>query len=377
MLTIFARCCACVQAACRETIDRYGVGSCGPRGFYGTFDVHLEIESKLAAFMGAEECILYSDAIASISSVIPAFAKKGDVIVVDSSASFAIQQGCLLSRSDIVYFKHDDMVDLERVLAAVESKARAQSNKKNALMHRRFIVVEGVSSIDGSIAPMPQIVRLKNQYKMRLIMDDSLGFGVLGAKGRGTLEHHGMSVSDVDAVCAAMDGSLSSVGGFCVGTHQVVDHQRLSGAGYCFSASSPPYTSTASIHALALMEAEPKLGASLRAKAQKVRLALAAVHKGLVVLGGASAASSAVIHLALKSSAPASDAPAAADVATLEALNAALLKEGVMCSVPEFIPADHAARKATLRIILSTVHTDADCDKLVKTIAAAAAQVIR
>lgn len=376
MLIVRAVCCS-VQAACRETIDRYGVGSCGPRGFYGTFDVHLEIESKLASFMGAEECILYSDAIASISSVIPAFAKKGDVIVVDSSASFAIQQGCLLSRSDIVYFKHDDMVDLERVLAAVESKSKSQAKKKNALMHRRFIVVEGVSSIDGSIAPMPQIVKLKNQFKMRLIMDDSLGFGVLGAKGRGTLEHHGLSVSDVDAVCAAMDGSLSSVGGFCVGSHQVVDHQRLSGAGYCFSASSPPYTSTASIHALALMEAEPKLGATLRAKATKVRAALANVHKNLVVLGGSTAASSPVIHLALKSSGPASDVPPASDVAQLESLNAALLSDGIMCSVPEFIPADHAARKASLRIVLSTVHTDADVDKLIKSIGAAANKVIR
>ncbi len=366
------------------------MGSCGPRGFYGTFDVHLEVEGALASFLGAEECILYSDSIACISSVIPAFAKRGDCILTDDACSFAIQQGCLLSRSDIRQFRHGNMEDLERVLKEWEEKEKEMRKKKggrSSTLHRKFIVVEGVSTADGTIAPMPRIAQLAQQYKYRIILDDSLGFGVLGANGRGTLEHHGMSINDVDALCVANDGALASVGGFCAGSHQICDHQRLSGAGYCFSASSPPYTSTATMTALAMIEADgAELTSSLRAKAQRVRRALAQAHRKLHVLGGAESDESPVIHLALLSATPAPPAgdnglqkggpPSEADRAPLEQLHATLLTQySLVCNVPDFIPADRAVRQASLAIVLSTLHTDADLDKLVKSITAAAQTV--
>jgi serine palmitoyltransferase len=327
----------------------------------------LDIENRIAAFMGAEECILYSDAIASISSVIPAFAKKGDVIVVDSSASFAIQQGCLLSRSDIYYFKHGDVKSLEDALKQVDAKEKSKKVKKSGPpLHRKFIVLEAVSSIDGSIAPLPQIVALKDKYKYRLILDDSFGFGTLGANGRGSLEHHGLTMKNVDALCAAMDGSLASVGGFCCGSHQVVDHQRLSGAGYCFSASSPPYTSTASILALEMMESNSQLGADLRVRAQKMRRNLGAI-KGLKVLGGPESEFSPVIHVAL-----AGAGSVESELEGVESIHRALLEQGIVTTVPEFIPADKAVRQPTLRIMMSVLHTEADLDKLLKAIAQAA-----
>jgi len=371
------------KVACRDTIDKYGVGSCGPRGFYGTFDVHLEVEAAVASFLGAEEAILYSDAIACVSSLIPAFAKKGDVIVVDESCSFGIQQGCLLSRSDVHYYRHNDMDDLEAVLASLDAKEKAQRKKKGhtaGALHRKFIVLEGVSSIDGSIAPLPRVLALKKKFQYRVLMDDSLGFGTLGATGKGTLEHFGLPIDSFDAVCAAMDNALGSVGGFCVGNHMVVDHQRLSGAGYCFSASSPPYTSTASLHSLAIMRAQPELTTQLQAKAVRVRKALANVHRKLVVLGGKDSEQSPVIHLALSpATKPSRGQPVnPSDRALLEALHEALLSSSspIVCSVPEFIPADHAARLPTLRISLSVQHTDADLDALVKAITQAAQEVL-
>jgi serine palmitoyltransferase len=297
LLTFSFRVSACpltpVQTACRATIEKYGVGSCGPRGFYGTFDLHLEIEAALAKFMAAEECILYSDAIACVSSVIPAFAKKGDTIVVDDATNFGIQTGCLLSRSTIHYFKHGDMSDLEKVLETLHKKELA-GGSKHKQAHRKFIVVEGVSSVYGDILPLERVLELKDKYSYRLILDDSLGFGVLGATGKGTMEHFDCAMQSeagepgVDILCASMDNALASVGGFCVGNHQVVDHQRLSGAGYCFSASSPPYTSTASLLTLGMIAAQPALGASLRKKASKLRRSLGAAHRNLVVLGSSS-----------------------------------------------------------------------------------------
>lgn len=110
-----------VQARARQTVQQYGVGSCGPRGFYGTFDVHLQLEEALAKFMGQEECIIYSYDIATVSSVIPAFASRPDILILDEGVSFPIQQGAKLSRARVHWFKHNDVADLAKVLAKVEA----------------------------------------------------------------------------------------------------------------------------------------------------------------------------------------------------------------------------------------------------------------
>ena len=218
------------KAACVETIEKYGVGSCGPRGFYGTFDIHLAIEKRLTEFYGAKACILYSDGIATLSSVIPAFSKRGDLIVCDEAVHFGIQQGIRLSRSNVLYYKHHDMEDLERILNQVQEKELRQTGSSR--LNRKFIITEGISEHCGDIAPLPHILRLKQRYKYRLILDESFALGVLGATGRGSVEHWSVDVEQVDLLCASMDHAIASVGGFCIGSDQVVDHQRLSGAGY-------------------------------------------------------------------------------------------------------------------------------------------------
>jgi serine palmitoyltransferase len=121
-------------------LRKYGVGSCGPPGFYGTIDVHLELESKIATFLGSEDAILYSQGFSCISSAIPAFSKRTDLIVADESVSFAVQKGMQVSRSTVKWFKHNDMADLERVLREVQQELK----RKKAPLTRQFIVVEGV-----------------------------------------------------------------------------------------------------------------------------------------------------------------------------------------------------------------------------------------
>ncbi len=107
------------QAACAATIDKYGVGACGPRGFYGTIDVHLDLEARLSQFLSTQGTILYSYDLATIPSVIPAFANRNDLIICDEAVNYSIQKGCNLSRAKVLYFKHNDMGDLERVLKGV------------------------------------------------------------------------------------------------------------------------------------------------------------------------------------------------------------------------------------------------------------------
>ncbi|KAM7345178.1 serine palmitoyltransferase subunit I isoform 1-T2 [Cochliomyia hominivorax] len=242
--------------ACKS-LRKYGVGSCGPRGFYGTMDVHLELEDRLAKFMQMEEAVAYSYGFSTVASAIPAYSKRGDIIFVDEACNFAIQKGLDASRSTIYYYKHNNMKDLERLLQ--EQSSRDFKNPKKASKTRRFLVAEGIYINTGEICPLPELVALREKYKLRLFLDESVSFGVLGKNGRGLTEHFNVDRSEVDLISAGMEWSVASIGGFCVGSHFIVEHQRLSGLGYCFSASLPPMLCQAAISALNRFEKDPQI----------------------------------------------------------------------------------------------------------------------
>jgi len=230
------------KAAGQKTLDVIGVGSCGPRGFYGTVDVHLELEDTLARFLRTEEAILYSYDAATVPSIIPAFANAKDIVVIDDGCAYAVRLGCLLSRAKVVSFRHNDMEDLERVLRGITEGER----RKRKPLNRRFVVVEGVYHHTGDVAELKRIVEIKNRYKFRLLVDESLSIGTLGATGRGACEHCGVAPEDVEIVAGSLGHAVGSIGGFCAGAREMVDHQRLSGLGYCFSASLPPFLASTS-----------------------------------------------------------------------------------------------------------------------------------
>uniref|UniRef100_A0A915JYD7 Serine palmitoyltransferase 1 n=1 Tax=Romanomermis culicivorax TaxID=13658 RepID=A0A915JYD7_ROMCU len=131
-------------------------------------------------------------------------------------------------------------------------------NPKKAKVTRRFLVVEGIYLNYGDICPLPKLLEFKWKYKVRLFIDESCSFGVLGEHGRGVTEHFDVNVEDVDMICASLENAVASTGGFCCGRSYVIDHQRLSGLGYCFSASSPPLLASAALEALNIMETEPE-----------------------------------------------------------------------------------------------------------------------
>ena len=359
-----------VKAACRETIEKYGVGSCGPRGFYGSFDLHLEVEKRLAEFFGGEACILYSDAIATMSSVIPAFSKRGDLIVCDEGCHFGIQQGIRLSRSNVLYFKHNDMDDLERILHQLQEKdMRGQSGGK---LNRRFIVAEGISQHHGSITPLPHIVRLKQRYKYRLILDDTLAVGVLGATGRGSLEHFAVDVAQCDMYCASMEAAFASVGGFCIGSKEIVSHQRLSGAGYCFSASSPPYTVTAALKAIEYIDERPELSASLRDKATAMRKLLSNL-PGLQLVGKQTDSISPLIHLVLKEGSGSREDD---EALLLKMANRLYSEDAMLVHVPEYIAGERQMPPASLQVSVTVEHEEKEMEKLAKALRKAAQEVL-
>ncbi|KAL1981798.1 hypothetical protein VTN96DRAFT_2136 [Rasamsonia emersonii] len=242
-----------------QTLRTYGVGPCGPPGFYGTQDVHMKTEADVAAFLGTAACIIYAQAFSTISSVIPAFSKRGDIIVADEGVSYAIRRGIQISRSIVRWYKHNDMEDLERVL---EKVTREQSRKP---LTRRFIITEGLFESFGDMVDLPKIVELKLKYKFRLILDETWSFGVLGRTGRGVTEHQNVDPAEIDMIVGSLSGPLIAGGGFCAGSEEIVHHQRISAAAYTFSAALPALLSTTASEALNLLQSSPELIMQLRA----------------------------------------------------------------------------------------------------------------
>ncbi|XP_068618392.1 serine palmitoyltransferase 1 [Battus philenor] len=251
-----------------KSLHKYGVGSCGPRGFYGTIDVHLELEERLAKFLEVEETCVYSYGFSTIASAIPAYAKKGDIIFADKAIWFAIQKGIEASRSEVRYFEHNDAKDLERLLE--EASQKKQLNPKR----RAFLVVEAIYFNTGEMCPLKQVVELARRYKLRIILDESLTIGVLGKHGRGITEYLKIPRDEIDLIVGSLEHSFATIGGFCAGTNFIVEHQRLSGLGYCFSASLPPMLTQAAISALDILEAKPEIFKELDEVSKKLNKAL-------------------------------------------------------------------------------------------------------
>ncbi|GAA5865736.1 hypothetical protein JCM1840_003238 [Sporobolomyces johnsonii] len=232
-------------------LRRYGVGSCGPAGFYGTFDVHLELERDIAAFLRVPAAINYAHSFSTISSVIPSFSKRGDIIVADRGVNFAIQKGIQISRSTVRWYDHGDYAGLERVLESIRKDDKKY--RRNPTASRRFIITEGVFENDGSMVDLPKVMELKTKYKYRLILDESWSFGVVGKTGRGVTEVFDIPAAAVDIITGSMATGLASAGGFCVGSVDVVAHQRINSPAYVFSAALPPMLAVSASEAISLL----------------------------------------------------------------------------------------------------------------------------
>jgi len=248
------------KKAAEDALYKYGCGTCGPRGFYGTLDVHIELEKALATFLNTEKAIIYSFGIATISSVVPAFVRKGDLLFVDDGIHFTGAVGTRLARGALRPFAHNDVAALA---AALEAQARADSARASSKIARRFVLVEGLYGNSGDIAPLQDILALRAKYGFYLIVDDTLGFGALGKTGRGTPELLGVPTAEIDLYVGSLEHALGSVGGFCAGSAPMVSHQVLSGSGYCFSASLPAYATCAALEALRIIEKQPERNARL------------------------------------------------------------------------------------------------------------------
>lgn len=227
----------------------------------------MRAEADIAAHIGVDACIVYAQAFSTISSVIPAFSKRGDIIVADKAVGFAVRKGLQISRSTVRWYEHGDMEDLEKVLQKV---TKEQARKP---LTRRFIVTEGLFENVGDAPDLPALVcahskylmvceqetdkkqvELKQRYKFRLILDETWSYGVLGRTGAGLTEHQNVDPTLVDMIIGSLAGPLCAGGGFCAGSADIVEHQRISSAAYTFSAALPAMLATTASETIALLQ---------------------------------------------------------------------------------------------------------------------------
>jgi 8-amino-7-oxononanoate synthase len=233
-----------VKEAAIEAIKKYGTGCAGSRFLNGTLDIHVQLEDKLARFMRKEAALIFSTGFQVNLGVISALVGKDDVVIIDKMDHASIIDGCRLSFGEVRKFRHNDMADLERVLKEYEEKDK-------------LIVVDGVFSMEGDIAHLPEIVSLTKKYGARLMVDDAHGIGVLGKTGRGTADHFGLE-DEVDLIMGTYSKSLASIGGFISGSTDVIHYIKHLARSLIFSASPPPASVAAVSAAVDIIENEPE-----------------------------------------------------------------------------------------------------------------------
>ncbi len=247
-----------VKEAAKKAIDKYGTGCAGSRFLNGTLDIHEELEERLAAFVNKEDALLFSTGFQANLGGIAGLVGKGEYVILDKSDHASIVDGARLSYGTVKRFIHNDMESLEKVLSSIE------------LDSGKLIVVDGVYSMDGDIANLPEMVRLKKRYNARLMVDDAHSFGVLGKNGRGTANHFGLE-DDVDIIMGTFSKSFASLGGFLAADRAVIDYLRHFARSVIFSASITPASTAAVLAALDIMENEPELIDKLWANTERMR----------------------------------------------------------------------------------------------------------
>ena len=252
-----------------KIIEEYGCGSCGPRNFYGGTLEHVGLEEEIKKIYNINEAIVISYGHNLMSSVIPVYAKPGNVVLVDEFCNYPIQLGCRLGKAKVLKFKHNDINDLSIKL----EEAKQLISSSYSLIS---IVTEGIFQHDYSLSPLKEIVNLKKNFLSKnknlnlfIILDDSIGIGTIGPNLKGSIEYAGLNLKDeVDILCGSFEFCLNSVGGFLAGSITKIYKCRLFAAGYIFSASSPPYSCTAAKDSFEQIE---KKGKQMKEQIDKVK----------------------------------------------------------------------------------------------------------
>jgi glycine C-acetyltransferase len=237
-----------ILAAARAAMEKYGLGPAAVRSIAGTMELHLELERRLAAFKGAEACITFQSGFTANLATVPALVGKEDVIFSDELNHASIIDGCRLSGAKIVRYKHNDVESLRAVIAA----------EKQTGFRRAMIITDGVFSMDGDVAPLPDILKVAEDEGYILMVDDAHGEGVLGKGGRGIVDHFGLH-HKVDVEIGTLSKAFGAVGGCVAGEATVIEWLRQRGRPFLFSSAMTVPDVAACLAAIDLLEESTEL----------------------------------------------------------------------------------------------------------------------
>jgi 8-amino-7-oxononanoate synthase len=246
-----------VRGAAEEAIRKYGTSCTGSRFLNGTLEMHEQLERELAEFVGKEAALVFSTGMQSNLGTISAIVGRGEYVILDKEDHASIVDGARLSWGETKRFKHNDLQDLERVLASLPDDKG------------KLVVVDGLYSMEGDLAPLPEMIPILKKFGARLMVDDAHGIGVVG-NGRGTGAHFGVT-KDVDLIMSTFSKSFASLGGFIAGDALVIDYIKHHARALMFSASIPPANAAAALAALHIMRDEPQHTKRLNVIADRMR----------------------------------------------------------------------------------------------------------
>ena len=231
--------------AAKKALDQYGSGCAGSRFLNGTLDLHVKLEKELAEFESKDDALCFSTCFSVNAGVIAMVVGRNDYVICDDRDHASIGDGRRLSFAHQLKYKHNDMEDLEKILQKLPYEAV------------KLIVVDGVFSMEGDLANLPEIVKLKHKYNCSIMVDEAHGLGVFGREGRGVCDHFGLT-DEVDLIMGTFSKSLASIGGFIAGDADTINFLRHTCRTYIFSASDTPAATAAALEALHIVRSEPE-----------------------------------------------------------------------------------------------------------------------
>jgi 8-amino-7-oxononanoate synthase len=234
-----------IKEATKKAIDKYGSGCAGSRFLNGTLDIHIELERRLANYVGKEAAVLFSTGFQVNLGVLSCITGRNDYLILDEYDHASIIDGSRLSFSKVIKYAHNDMADLERKLSILPEEAV------------KVIVVDGIFSMEGDIVKLPEIVQLADKYGVNIMVDDAHSLGVIGVNGSGTASHFGLT-KEVDLIMSTFSKSLASLGGFIASDYETIDYIKHRARSLMFSASMTPGSVASVIAALDIIESEPE-----------------------------------------------------------------------------------------------------------------------
>ena len=234
-----------VVKAAKDALDKYGSGCAGSRFLNGRLDLHVQLEKELATFVQKDDTLCFSTGFSVNQGVLAMVVGRGDYIICDDRDHASIVDGRRLSFAKQLHYKHNDMEDLENILKSLPYEAV------------KLIVVDGVFSMEGDLAKLPEIVALKHKYNCSVMVDEAHSLGVFGKHGRGVCEHFGLT-DEVDLIMGTFSKSLASIGGFIASDADTINYLRHTCRSYIFSASNTPAATAAALEALHIIQQEPE-----------------------------------------------------------------------------------------------------------------------